>query len=67
MDIRQVQAAKKQIRGKVGTAPVPADVSAKCCATASVSILMPAADPHAPVVPALGCFLILQLHQAVSW
>lgn len=67
MDIQHVQADKKQIWGKVETAPDPADVSYKCCAASSASILMLTADPCTLGVPALGCFLILQLHQALFW
>lgn len=67
MDSQQVQVDKKQVWGKMGTAPVPANVSAKRWATSTVSLLMATVDPRALAVPALGFFLILQLHQAVFW
>lgn len=47
MDIQQVQVDEEQIWGKVGISPVPTNVSTTCCATSSLSVLMPTADPFA--------------------
>lgn len=54
MGSQRVQVDKKQIWGKVRTAHVLADVSARCCATSRVSVLMLTVAPCALEVPALA-------------